>query len=387
MEEEDRGYHLPDENKFLCVDHFDDVYLKDFVRRRSREGLCSYCGRKTNVISLSEFIKYIMERIMQHYTSPDDDGLYLSSSFYDDEDEEIPGLKRVGSFITRENAETFNSTKDLLVDIGLVSDNETLNQDIEECFIKDEWIQKDSMIRSMEEELSDLWKEFVKMVIHQRRYTFYMLPQFDDSYHSEENGLQNILSELSRAMDCLDMYKILPVNTTLYRCRYISSEEEVCSFDNLTSPPDDKSAENRMNPTGVSMFYGMFDPDMVKEEARDSEKGSCVIGKFATTSELTVLNLSKLPPLSFWNEHWQELSFIYSFTKEVSKPISAEHNSVEYVPTQIFAEYIRYCCKDKNGKGIDGILFKSSKTKGDNIVLFYNQEKSHTILKLEKIIK
>lgn len=188
-------------------------------------------------------------------------------------------------------------------------------------------------------------------------------------------------------MNALDLYKILPVNTVLYRCRYVDCEEEVNSFDDLTSPPDDKAAENRMNPTGVSMFYGMFDPDMVKEEARDSEKKFCIIGEFATTAELIVLDLSKLPPLSFWNEHWQELSFIYSFTKEVSKPISAEHNSVEYVPTQIFAEYIRYCCIERNGKGIDGIQFKSSKTNGVNIVLFYNQKESRTILELVKMNK
>lgn len=387
IEAESRGYYLPDENRFLCVNHFDDIYLKDFVRSHSHKGVCSYCGEETNVISLSKFIEYIMKRISQNYISPDDDGLYLSSSFYDDEDEVIPGLKKVGSYITRESAETFDSTKDLLFEIGLVSDNEELNEDVEGCFINDEWIQKDSMIRTIKEELSDLWKDFVKMVIHQRRYTFYTLPQFADSYYSEENGLQNILSELSHTMNELDLYKTLPTNTVLYRCRYVDCEEEVCSFDDLTSPPDDKAAENRMNPTGVSMFYGMFNPEMVKEEARDPEKKFCVIGEFATTTELTVLDLSKLPPLSFWNEHWQELSFIYSFTKEVSKPISAEHNSVEYVPTQIFAEYIRYCCKDRNGEGIDGIQFNSSKTNGVNIVLFYNQKESHTILELVKMNK
>ena len=387
IENEYRGYSLPYEEKYLCASLYDDPYIQDHIRENSHKGICSYTKRHTDVISFADFMEFVIRKIRKQYTSPDDDVLYLSSSFYDDDDEVIPGLKKVGSYITRESAETFDSTRELLYEIGLVSDNEELNHDIEGCFINDEWIQKDSMIRTMKEELSDLWKEFVKLVIHQRRFTFYMLPQFDDSYYSKENGLQNILSELSRAMNDLDLYKILPVNTVLYRCRYIDSEEEVNSFDDLTSPPDDKAAENRMNPTGVSMFYGMFDPDMVKEEARDSGKKFCVIGEFATTTELTVLDLSKLPPLSFWNEHWQELGFIHSFTKEVSKPISAEHNSVEYVPTQIFAEYIRYCCRDRNGKGIDGIQFNSSKTNGVNIVLFYNQKESHTILTIVKMNK
>ena len=387
IEAENRGYYLPDENKLLCANHYDDIYLREFVRSHSRIGLCSYCGRKTNVIILSEFIEYIMKRIRRHYTSPDDDGLYLSNSFYDDEDEVIPGLKKVGSYITRENAETFDSTMELLSDIGLVSDNDELDHDIEGCFINDEWIQKDSMVRTIKEELSDLWKDFVSMVTHRRRYTFFTLPQFDDAYHSEENGLQNILSELSRTISALDMYEILPVNTILFRCRYVDSTEEVTAFDDITSPPDDKASENRMNPAGISMFYGSFDEKTAKEEARDSTKKFCVIGEFITKKELTVLDLTKLPPLSFWNDHWQELSFIYSFTKEVSKPISVGYNAIEYVPTQIFAEHIRYCCKDRDGKRIDGIQFNSSKTNAVNVVLFYNQKESHTTLELVKMNK
>lgn len=387
MEAEDRGYYLPDQDKFLCSKHYDDLYLKEFINTHSHRGQCSYCGKKTNVINLSEFVEFIMQRIMQHFTTPDNDELYLSSSFYDDKDDVIPGLKRVGCFVTREEAETYDSTKELLYDIDLIADNETLNQDIEDCILNDEWIQRNSMIRTIREELSDLWKDFVSMVTHRRRYTFFTLPQFDVAYFSEENGLQNILSELSRTINVLDLYQILPVNTILFRCRYVDAKDEVIKFDDITSPPDDKASENRMNPSGISMFYGSFDENTVKEEARDSTNKFCVIGEFITKKELTVLDLTNLPPLSFWNDYWQELGFLYSFSKDVSKPIAEKSRSIEYAPTQIFAEYIRYCCLDMRGNRIDGIKFKSSlpRCSGSNIVLFFNQKESKTVLDIKSL--
>lgn len=384
IEEEGRDYYLPDNNKYLCANHYDDIYLKKYIEEHSSPGVCSYCGRKTIVINLTEFVEYLMQKILKHFNSPDEDGLFLSNSLYDDENETIPGLKRVGDYVTRESAKTYDSTKELLLDIGLVSDSEDLYQDIENCIIDKKWIQKDSMICTVEEELSILWNDFAKMVTNQRRYTFYKLKQFNDAYFSKENGLQDILSELSCVMDSLNLYKKLSVNTKLYRCRYVKREEDANSFDDLTSPPDDKASENRMNPAGISMFYGSFDSNTVKKEARDSGNKYCVIGEFVTIKDLVILDLTNLPSLSFWNDNWQELKFIYSFSKEVSKPIDTEYKLCEYVPTQIFSEYVRYCCYNK-GTRIDGIKFKSSICEGQNIVLFYNQKDSKNILKLTTI--
>ena len=381
IEDFSRGYSLPDENKCLCARHYKDVYLRRYVKKHSHKGVCSYCNKKTGVIPLSDFVEYTMDRIRQYYTTPDEDGLYLEKTFYDD-DEIIPGLKRVNGYVTRENAKTFDSVEELLEEIDLISDNEALDQDIQNCFLQEEWIQKDSVSRTVDEELSDLWEEFTSLVIHQRRFTFYMLPQFDETYHSEENGLQGILTEISKSISDLGLYNTLQCKTTLYRCRYIDSKSEVKAFENLTSPPNKNASENRMNPMGVSMFYGAFDRDTAKEEARNSAKKFCAIGEFNTKQKLTILDLTQLPEESFWANHWQELSFLQSFSRKISKSID-EKSKYSYVPTQIFAEYIRYCCRHK-GKKIDGIIYKSSKgVMSKNIVLFYDQKDSANVLELK----
>ena len=382
IEDEGRDYYLPDNNKFLCANHYDDIYLKKYIEEHSSPDVCSYCGRKTSVINLTKFVEYIRQRILKHFNSPNEDGLFMSNSLYDDENEIISGLKRVGDYVTRERAKTYDSTKELLFDIGLGSYSENLNRDIENCIIDAEWIQKDSMMCTVEEELSISWNDFAKMVTNQRYYNKFK--QFDNAHFTERKDHKDILPKLSCIMDSLNLYKKLLVNTKLYRCRYVNRKEDANSFDDLTSPPDDKASENRMNPAGISMFYGSFDSNTVKKEARDSGNKYCVIGEFVTIKDLVILDLTNLPPLSFWNDNWQELKFIYSFSKEVSKPIDTEYKLCEYVPTQIFSKYVRYCCYNK-GTRIDGIKFKSSICEGQNIVLFYNQKDSKNILKLTTI--
>lgn len=385
MEIEEKGYEPLLEDKFVCAELFNDIYLKRYIEYNSHHGKCSYTNKITNVISFNQFLDYIMHRIQSYYVAPELDGLPYSSTFYDEDDECIPGLTVFCGFVTREQALTFDSTEELFEHINLVSNNDEVISDLVGSISNNKWIQKDSAIRSMKEELSDTWQQFSRMIKHSRRFTFYMLPEYNPLCFSSENGLQHILIEISNAISELGLYKKLPENTKLYRCRYINESEEVISFESITSPPDDKASENRMNPIGISMFYGAFDYNTAILEARDSSKPIYMLGEFSTKKDLVILDLTDLPEKGFWNEYWQELAFIYSFCAEVSKPIDPNTELYEYVPTQVFAEYIRYGCKDSDGSRIDGIKFNSSKDAGQNIVLFYNQKQSEDILKLNQL--
>ena len=64
----------------------------------------------------------------------------------------------------------------------------------------------------------------------------------------------------------------------------------------------------------------------------------------------------------------------------ITKPID-KNPGIEYVPTQIFTEYIRFM----NNYHIDGIIYRSSLTGGRNVVLFYDNETSADILQLNNI--
>ncbi|GAA3607844.1 RES family NAD+ phosphorylase [Flavivirga amylovorans] len=62
-----------------------------------------------------------------------------------------------------------------------------------------------------------------------------------------------------------------------------------------------------------------------------------------------------------------------SFVTEVSLPVLKKDSVLEYLPTQVITEYIRYN-PDLN---VDGMIYNSAKdSNAKNIVLFYDHEES-----------
>lgn len=391
IEDESKGYRLPDE-KYVCADHFNDKYLQQYIRDNSFSGKCEYCGRKTQVIDLRDFIEYTAGKITEYYGNPGDEALYLASSFYDDENEEITGFKRVGCFISPSHADDFESTAELLSELDLTTDDSQLDKDIEDCFILDEWIQHHPYMMTEGQELSFMWKMFGRMIKHEQRFTFFKRPEFTGEKLSEDNSLMDILTELGVRISEHNLCKENDIATELYRCRFIKAGEVVDTFDEITSPPDSNAKQSRMSPAGISMFYGAFDRNTaVIESSPDgiTTSGDYIVGKFKTKVKLKILDLTDLPQLSFWMpSNWQVIEFLYSFRNEITKPIVRDDRiHMEYVPSQVFTEYLRYIYRDVKGEKIDGVIYKSSlrEATSSNIVLFYNQRTSADILDLVSI--
>ena len=82
--------HTFDKDKYVCTKHFDDPYLNEYIQENAHKETCSYCGAMhTKVLDMRSFMHYINERLSQRLCPLDDANLPLSSSFYDDEEEEI----------------------------------------------------------------------------------------------------------------------------------------------------------------------------------------------------------------------------------------------------------------------------------------------------------
>lgn len=125
------------------------------------------------------------------------------------------------------------------------------------------------------------------------------------------------------------------------------------------------------------MFYGSFEKDTPMNECVGGDEPVMIVGTFKTSRELKVIDLTRIPSNSFWMKGWQENKFLHQFNREITKPTDIEDlNHLQYVPTQVITEYIRYMLVDKEGNHVDGIIYGSSKTKERNIVLFCNQHES-----------
>ncbi|MBQ6305026.1 MAG: RES domain-containing protein [Bacteroidales bacterium] len=384
------GYILPEKGgKFLCADHYQNKYLKKYISDNGAAGVCSYCGKHTKVLDLSDFVEYVGGKLADWLEDIDNAGLFLEKSFYDNDLEEIPGYQRASGYIAPDDASYYETNNEVMDDFDLESDNSTLNKDLSSCLYMERKIRRDPTSMILSDELSYRWEQFCRLVKGERRYTFFKSPLFDlaDGQNSD-NGLSDILSELGGVIHAAE--SIIPAGTQLFRCRPANNGESVTKFEHITAPPMSAAKTNRLSPVGISIFYGSFDNDTPYKETKnyETQQRDCYyLGSFHTNCDLSVVDLTTLE-CDFWMDGlWQETLFLKRFHKEITKAIMPEDEEVEYVPSQIFTEYLRYLCKNKEGAAYDGIIYSSSLTSQRNVALFYDNKTSEKVLDLDAITK
>lgn len=383
MEMEEHGYDFLERGeKYVCAHHFEDRYLNGYIRKHGETGVCSYCGHKRTVIDMRDFADHIGMTISVYFNDVDSECLPLASTFYDDEEEQIPGIKRAGCFAVPEKAEVYEDTSEMMEELGLHTDCDRLNDDIDHLFEDNMWIKKNPFELWWNEEMELQWKRFADMVKHSRRFTFLAMPNV--------NGTENILEELNDVILHTDgVLHQIHIGTIMYRTRSLDKElDKSFAFKDITSAPDTSAGQCRMSPAGVSMFYGAFDKETaISESIKSADEKVLVIGEFKTIRELTVVDLTALPTdVSIWMDKWEGIAFLKSFHKDITQPLLKDaKKAIEYVPSQIFTEYLRWMFTDKQGRYIDGLIFESCKTKKANVVLFCNNEDSCNWVRLERL--
>lgn len=383
MEMEEHGYgFLTSGEKYVCSHHFEDIYLNQYIEHHGGTGDCSYCGRKEIVIDMSDLANHIAMTISIYYNDIDSECLPLASSYFDNENEHIPGIKRVSCYAVPENADIYEDTFEIMRYLGLHTDNDSLNDDIDHIFENNTWIKKDPFELWWNQKKELQWQRFSDMVKHSRRFTFLAMSRV-----ASNDDILEDLGDILRNMD--GILHPIPIGTTLYRTRSLDKEpDDRFGFTDITSAPDKYAGQCRMSPAGVSMFYGAFDMDTaVAESIKIANEKALVIGEFKTTRELTVVDLIALPrEVSIWMNNWEAVSFLKSFHKDITRPlINNAKEAIEYIPSQIFTEYLRWMFTDKQGRNIDGLMYRSCKTQKANVVLFCNNENSHKWLNLENL--
>jgi len=122
------------------------------------------------------------------------------------------------------------------------------------------------------------------------------------------------------------------------------------------------------------MFYGANEAATAFEETIDLKTMSgrtARAAKFSAVVPLALLDLTEIPrPESYFSSSWDRerrgaRAFLQAFADTVSEPISRDRKyHLEYVPTQVFTEFIRYELKTGCVKQFHGIKYKSSRKNG-----------------------
>lgn len=378
----ENGFELPlSGEKFVCAHHFQDPYLSAYVSEHSVEGTCTYCGRQGHVADMSDVISHIGFVVKMHFNSIDDENLPLASTFFDDSEEEIPGIKRLGCYAAPAGTDDYISTSDLLESLNVWTDNAALNEDLDNIFIDQSWIKKDAFEPWKNERMTWQWNRFSDLVKTSRRYTFWKFAPSDEN----EEPLIDILHDLGESIVVANLIKTLPVGTILFRVRSLSMVNQPYGFNDITSAPDGVGGQCRMSPAGVSMFYGAYDKETsLAESLKCSIHVANLVGMFRTKLPLRVVDLTLLPNyVSIWMNSWESVLFLKSFHADITQPIRDNKENIDYVPSQVFTEYLRWMFRDRDGSSIDGVVYQSCKTESKNIVLFCNQVKSAEWLQLD----
>jgi hypothetical protein len=129
-----------------------------------------------------------------------------------------------------------------------------------------------------------------------------------------------------------------------------------------------------MSPAGVSMFYATLDETTALAETyvrHDGEPAQATIATFRLTQDLTVLDLTDRPSTpSIFDGDEASLyrganGFLHEFADDLTKLIVKDgRERIEYVPSQVVTEYVRYRLEHEIGKPVPGILYRSARHEG-----------------------
>jgi len=356
---------------YVCSYCFDDYAIKQFIRDNAGETQCSYCGsqsRKPSSAFLGDVIKFIMQGILTEYGDPDREG--------------IPYEFAEGGY----QGEVF-STGELFDDeIAPIIKNDRLMWDIQNALHDKVWCQKDFYTLPPHRALIFNWEQFSNQVKHHTRYVFFRLrDELSNRLYDDPDyiPIPKMLDRLARVISETKLLKRLTENQTIWRVR-VHDPDIVCADANSCGPPlaEDLKTFNRMSPAGISMFYGALDERTALIETRPRTKREQIttISQWRPARTLRFLDLTAIPPIpSLFDPDKREarpnIRFLWSFVHDITLPLKKkglEH--VDYVPTQVFTEYIRHLYNDKYGKAYDGILYPSCIKGGKiNCVVFCDQ--------------
>jgi hypothetical protein len=368
---------------YCCVECFSDKIIREFIKECGEIGECEYCDSKkvftTGVDIVGDFVMRGVNRAYEDpaervgYESAEGGYLLPTTDIYD-----------ILIYVLEIFSEKVDDPYDLIGD--MIPDTIT------------EYVQKDPYgpPRGDSDEIYH-WERFCKLVKNDKRYTAFM-PVKTEHYPWTPHPsalMQTIINDLAEGH-----LNIIEKGTKIFRAR-IKKEGATYKHKDLTSPPPRTARNNRMSPAGISYFYGALNPETCISELRPTVGEQVIVAKFIAAKNLLVLDLTETTEeeISVFQEDYSYqyeriLVFIEHFVSEISKPIRPMDQEIDYVPTQIFTEYLRQWDYEdiygeeehkKEGAYIVGLMFKSSLEEGGkNVVLFRGPEISVKTAKTDK---
>jgi len=400
--------------KELTESEFEDRELKldEQCRKECKEKYQTICEDKfiepTYIIEEEKLIQKFREVIFKLYTY-DSDNTYEDILRYERDNDYLDNGEPTGTYASKISSNMsegiegkeeypFFTLEDILNNIGI----DEVSEDFLEIFTKyiisdaqsyraekdgdilEDWsigqnLWKYNCLYSTDEYKLQDWEAFREHTKYKARY-----------FEHEDNEL----SVIKTLNDFEPFFEKMTIKNDklIYRVRPIYTEKDKEDIrknpcKELGKAPKHIVKNNRFSPIGISYGYFAFDKETALIESRVKVNNEVGIGKFKLDKSLKLIdftndNLSKyLNPFSdnFDINMYCNSFFVNAFIKDIAKPISEDDSLLEYVPTQIMAEYIWSI-------GYDGFIFDSSQKKGGENVVIFGKNPKYKNYEIVKII-
>lgn len=371
--------------KYVCSSCFDDYAIKQFISSHLKSYSCTYCGKSSSQLLSASFIdvlEFIMKGILIEWVinTPEVEWDALNLNWHGGRTNPVNADYVIHCVLP----EITSAKSEILQDFVTAMPHE--------------WRHRQHYDPSPEDFFWYRWDEFADSVKYRTRYIYYRvntgwqqdIDNIKKSSHFKTRP-QDVMEEFSDAISALNIVRTIPPKTTIWRARAHEQSKVLTSSEELGPPPPYQALRStRMSPAGIPVFYGSLDRETAIVETVYPEKASessrvMTIGQWETLERLNLLDLADIParPSLFDIDNTKlryAVSFLSSFSEIISLPIAKDkHEHIDYVPTQVFTEYIKYLYKDQGGNRVDGILYRSalkrtSKKPYINCVLFVTKD-------------
>lgn len=226
-----------------------------------------------------------------------------------------------------------------------------------------------------------IWQHFCENITHQQRFFSLkakeLISELFANIHQQHDHEKKAV-----------IYRINPGDqeAKFLRARIAKQESEEKEINsnpakNLSAPPKRLRSAGRMNPAGISVFYGAYDLDTCIAELRPAVGDTVIGATFSLVRPIHVLDTTRFEaPIKstslFSKNHLarvEQWKFMQRFKREIAKPVSPNDEHLDYIPTQAVAEYLLHhheFKRDKKPAKIEAIIFQSAQNPdGRNIVL------------------
>lgn len=359
------------EGSYVCHRCIGEDILSAEIRKIGHRAKCSYCQSKIRCVEIS----WLAERVVSVYEQivhvadevpePDDD----SDKVYWVSRGEYPA-SILAELLVCDDQTIADDVMEAISDLNVTDPSDVDSglyqgaSDIYEISIPDD------------SEFHSTWARFCLSLKHHKRF-------FSDEAESLLNEILGPLlaGDQSWLKNAIRTIKPSDKDRYIYRGRLANereNREKIYSqpIRQLGAPRPSMASAGRMNPAGIAVFYGSLDSTTCVAELRVPVGGTAIVGKFEIIRELRLLDLTRLNEMrtkvSYFHPEFFKLysysKFISGFHDEIRKVVLPGNQILEYLPTQVVAEYL--WTRKKNS--VDGVIFGSSQVGGKhfNIVIF-----------------